>query len=450
MGNRQLRSENQMRVIRSRKVLIDDNWSPADIIMDDEGRIAEMAAYGVADRANAAEIDDHGDLCVMPGLVDTHVHLNEPGRMEWEGVETGTAAARAGGITTVIDMPLNSSPVTTSNKAFHQKASSVADRLAVDMGMHGGLVPQNASEIAALCQSGVWAIKAFLCPSGLDEFQHVTRSDLEVAMPIIARAGSLLMVHAEVQHPVAASTDARSYRDYMNSRPATFEHEAITMMIELVRQTDCPVHIVHLADSGCLDMLASARTQGLPITVETCPHYLLFEAESIADGDTRFKCAPPIRDRANREGLWQGLRDGVIDFIVSDHSPCPPEDKDLKGGRFDRAWGGISSLQLGLPAVWTAAQGRGYDLEEVWRWMSAEPGDLMGIQTEFAQGRPAHVCVFDPDATWVCEGKGLLHRHPVTPYDGHSFRGRVVTTYVWGDNSERRNGRVITRIDGDQ
>ncbi|MEM9365125.1 MAG: allantoinase AllB [Planctomycetota bacterium] len=437
-----------MRAIRSRKVLIDASWSPADIIMDEQGRIAEVVSYMSADvdatvGEKPAAVIDHGELCVMPGLVDTHVHLNEPGRTEWEGATTGTAAAKAGGITTLIDMPLNSSPVTTSLTAIREKAAAVSGKLSVDMGFHGGLIPDNARDIGALCQSGVWAIKAFLCPSGLDEFPHVTRGDLEVAMPIIADAGHVLMVHAEVQQPAPSAEGSRRYVDHMKSRPPAFERVAIEMMIDLVRQTRCPVHIVHLADAGCLDILASAREEGLPITVETCPHYLIFDADSVADGDTRFKCAPPIRDRANREGLWQGLRDGVIDFIVSDHSPCPPEDKDLSEGRFDHAWGGISSLQIGLPAVWTEACKRGHSLVDVWRWMSAAPGELIGMEAPFQPGRPAHICVFDPGAIWKCDARDLHHRHAITPYDGRTFQGKVVTTYVWGDASQKRSGRLV-------
>ena len=391
--------------------------------------------------------EDVGDAVLMPGLVDTHVHLNEPGRADWEGFATGTAAAAAGGITTVIDMPLNSSPVTTTADALAQKREAAADQLSADVGFHGGLIPGNAHRMNELLDAGVSGVKAFLCHSGLDEFPNATEKELREAMPVLAERGVPLLVHAELVHDAPAVPKelpgARRYADYLASRPPSFEQDAVAMMIDLCAATGCRTHIVHLADAGCLSMLLAARERGLPITVETCPQYLTFAAEDIADGRTEFKCAPPIREAAHREKLWDALAAGLIDMVVSDHSPCPPGMKALDTGRFDEAWGGISSLQLGLSVVWTEAQQRGHALADVVRWMGTHPAALVGLPHGIAVGHPAHLVVFDPDTTWTVDGTTLKHRHPVTPYHGRTLRGVVRQTFVHGRPASPGVGQLV-------
>ncbi len=380
---------------------------------------------------------------LLPGLVDPHVHLNEPGRTEWEGFETGTAAAAAGGVTTLVDMPLNSSPVTTTVQALEAKRAAAAEKLSVDVGLYAGLVPGNAEQIEPLLEAGVLGVKAFLCHSGIDEFPAATERELRAAMPLLAKHGLPLLAHAEIASPMPAMNDPMRYADYLASRPKAFERTAIEQMIGLCRETGCRTHIVHLADADCLPLLIDAKAEGLPLTVETCPHYLAFCAEEIPDGATQYKCAPPIRDAANRDRLWQGLADGVIDFIASDHSPCPPELKRLDTGRFDEAWGGISSLQLTLPIVWTEAERRGHTLAEVAAWLSHRPAELVGVEAGIRAGKPANFVAFDPEAEFVVTGEQLHHRHKLTPYEGRSLRARVETTYLRGKPASKGRGRLL-------
>ena len=405
-------------------------------IRADEGRIVEIGPY------DPSQADDWGDVALLPGLVDTHVHLNEPGRTDWEGFQTGTAAAAAGGITTLVDMPLNCSPVTTTAAALAAKRQAAQGKLSVDVGFYGGLIPGSERHLAELLDAGVLGVKAFLCPSGLDDFPAATEKELRAAMPLLAERGVPLLVHAELVREVRRAPVGRKYADYLASRPASCERQAIELMIDLCQATGCRVHIVHLADAGCLPALRAARAKGLPLTVETCPHYLTFAAEEIADGATAFKCAPPIRSAENRAQLWEGLRSGIIDLVATDHSPCPPELKVLKEGRFDVAWGGISSLQLSLPAVWTEASQRGFALTDVVRWMSVNPARLVGLEHGIQVGEPASLTVFDPDARLVVEGSQLLHRHKLTPYEGRTLRGVVRATYVRGQPAAIGAGRM--------
>ena len=427
-------------VLRSRRVELPGGTAAADVVIE-SGRIAAVNPHGEEQQIDL--VRDFGTLVLAPGLVDTHVHLNEPGRSDWEGFLSGTSAAKAGGVTTLVDMPLNSSPVTTSPQALDLKRAAADGKLCVDVGFHAGLVPENAEHIDVMIRSGSLAAKAFLCPSGIDEFRHIGERDLRIAMPKLAQCGAKLMVHAELVHDVAWMTSLHCYDDYKATRPASFERNAIEMMIRLAREYDCDVHIVHLADAGSLPMIAQARDEGLRLTVETCPHYLYFASESIADSSTQYKCAPPIRDAANRDGLWQGLRDGLIDLIVSDHSPCPPAMKELDSGRFDKAWGGISSLQLGLPIIWTEAARRGFTLRDVIDWMSKKPAALLNIPQGIKSGNPAHLFVLDPDASFVVDQSKLLHRHPITPYHGETLRGVVRQTFVHGHLDDLPRGKLL-------
>ncbi len=429
-----------VQILRSRKVLLADDLRPADIMIR-SGVIEAVAGHGTM--SGEPDVRDFGQIAILPGLVDIHVHINEPGRTQWEGFETATAAARAGGFTTLVDMPLNSSPVTTSLAALETKRQAALGKLNVDVGFHAGLVPENAASIETLIEAGAIAAKAFLCPSGIDEFGHCSEADLRIAMPRLASIGALLLVHAEVVHDVDPMPNPRRYADYLASRPRAFEQDAIAMMIRLVRDTGCRVHIVHLSDADCLPMIADARAEGLPITVETCPHYLFFDAESIEDGRTDFKCAPPIRDADNRDRLWQGLADGLIDMIVSDHSPCTIDLKQIETGRFDLAWGGISSLQLGLSIIYTEAIRRGFSIVDVVRWMLTEPARLVGIQQGIQAKNPAHFAVVDLDAMWVVDQTQLLHRNPLTPYHGRQLKGKVVETFVHGDSTGQGKGRIL-------
>jgi allantoinase len=424
--------------IVSRRAITPEGERAAALLIRDEKIVDVVAADGVpAD----FPIIDVGDRVLLPGLVDTHVHINEPGRTEWEGFETATKAAAAGGVTTLVDMPLNSSPVTTSAAAFQQKMYAADGKLWVDCGFYGGIVPGNEVEIEPLIGMGVLGFKAFLCHSGIDDFPAATAAELDFALQRCVDPPLLILVHAELAAPLAAEVEARlaaspqSYAAYLATRPPVWEHAAIQLLIDLCRKNGGPIHIVHLASADALPMIAAARAEGLPLTVETCPHYLTFAAEEIPDGDTRFKCAPPLRERENRDRLWQGLREGLIDTIGSDHSPAPPALKHLDTGDLKQAWGGIASLQLTLPAVWTAAAPRGFTLSDVAKWMSSRPAKLVGLHLRkgaLAPGYDADIVVFDPHAEWTVDAKQLHHRHKATPYEGRTLRGRVEATYLRG------------------
>jgi allantoinase len=398
----------------------------------DAGRIAAVDDH---DEAHADHVLDVGDLVVMPGLIDTHVHVNEPGRTEWEGFASATRAAAAGGITTLLDMPLNSIPATTTVGALAAKRRSALESSVINVEFIGGVVPGNAAEIEPLAKAGVRAFKCFLSPSGVEEFLNVTEADLREAFPALARTGLPLMVHAEDPACLLApSGDPRDYACYVASRPVAAEHAAIELLVRLVEWCETPVHIVHLSSATSLPIIRAARARGLPITVETCPHYLTFAAEEIANGATEFKCAPPIRDSAERDGLWRGLLDGEIDLVASDHSPCPPWMKETSGDFF-AAWGGIASLQLSLAAVWTGAARRGSSLGQIARWMSEAPARLARLYPRkgvLAVGSDADIMVWNPDETFVVDRDVLLHRHRVTPYAGRTLTGVVHATFVAG------------------
>jgi allantoinase len=395
----------------------------------------------------------------MPGVIDTHVHVNEPGRTEWEGFHTAGRAAAAGGVTTIVVMPLNCSPVATSVPALMTEAGAAAGTCLVDFGFWGGLVPGNTRHLAPMWEAGALGFKCFMVHSGIDEFPNVTDRDLAEAGPILASLRSVgggqrdrrtvLLAHAEdpltidrARAPSHLADHPRSYAHYLASRPAESEDRAIAHIIDFCARFSLPTHVVHLSSAGAIESLRAARARGLPISVETCPHYLTLAAEDIPDGATQFKCAPPIRERANQDRLWKALctsakpaEEGIIDLIASDHSPCPPELKRLDTGDFAAAWGGISSLQLTLPLVWTHASRRGHSLADLSRWLSAAPARLAGIDAfkgRIAPGFDADLIVFDPDAEWTVRAAAIHHRHKLTPYDGAGLRGSVVATLVRG------------------
>ena len=432
--------------VRSSRVVTPEGVHPSAVLIDS----GTITAIVDPDRIpEGYEIADEGDLVVMPGLVDTHVHINEPGRTEWEGFETATKAAAAGGVTTLVDMPLNSSPVTTTVAALKQKIASTKGKLTVDCGFYGGLVPGNTGDIEPMINAGVLGIKAFLVHSGIDEFPNATESDLRAAMPVIAHHQIPLLVHCELatnQKSLPRSPRGKpgpkqsfqgiqkSYREYLLSRPGSWEHAAIDLMVRLCGEYSCKVHIVHVSSSETIPLLHRARRAGLHLTTETCPHYLYFTAEGIADGDTRFKCAPPIREKKNRERLWKALSDGDLDFIVSDHSPSPPELKCLSTGDFRKAWGGISSLQFGLSIVWTQARERGFSMTNVAEWMCTRPAGFAGLATKgrIAPGYDADFVVWDPDGSFTVAPSMVHHRHTLTPYEGRVLSGKVKKTYLRG------------------
>lgn len=428
-----------MLALRSTRTITPAGERPA-LVLIDNGRIAEVLP---PDAAVDCPIADLGSLALLPGVIDPHVHLNEPGRTHWEGFNTGTRAALAGGLTTLVDMPLNSAPVTTSVANFREKLAAAAGQLHVNCGFWGGVVPGNAGEIEPLIAAGVLGFKAFLTHSGIDDFPNATESDLRAVMPILARHGVPLLVHCELSEDDDSwkRGDKRSYRNYLASRPKRWEDEAIALMIRLCAATECRTHIVHLSSADSLEQIAAAKARGLPLTVETAQQYLFFSAEDIADGQTQFKCAPPIRERANTAQLWAALQSGLIDFVATDHSPAPPDLKQLDSGDFTTAWGGIASLQLALPALWTAAHQRGATLADLTRWLSANPAKLIGQDRRkgrIAPGYDADLLVLDPEATFVVDQAALHHRHPVSPYHGRELRGVVEQTWLAGQRAYDR------------
>jgi allantoinase len=379
-----------------------------------------------------------GAAAVLPGLVDSHVHVNEPGRTEWEGFATATRAAAAGGVTTIVDMPLNCIPVTTTRAALETKRDAVGSLLSVDCAYWGGLVPGNLGEIGPLIESGVVGFKAFLVHSGIDDFPQVGEAELRAAMPLLGRRGVPLIVHAELEleTPPPSGKAPSTYASWLGSRPHEMEQRAVRMMIDLCRETRCPVHIVHLSSAEAIGDIAAARQAGLPFSVETCPHYLTFAAEEIPDGCTEYKCAPPIRETDNRERLWSALKTGTIDMVVSDHSPCTPALKCQDSGDFMAAWGGVASLQFGLSATWTGARARGIPLAELGRWMCERPAKLAGLwgrKGAIAPGYDADFVLFRPEASFTVEPEMIQHRHKLTPYVGRKLLGVVERTILRGE-----------------
>jgi allantoinase len=449
-------------VVRSRRVVLPDAERPASIHID-RGTITAVHAYD--DVAAGSRIFEAGDLVVSPGIVDTHVHVNEPGRTEWEGFDTATRAAAAGGVTTIVDMPLNSVPATTSVEGLRAKREAASGRCHVDVAFWGGVVPGNAADLDALdklARAGVRGFKCFLVPSGVDEFPAVDEGDLRRALPVLARRGVPLLVHAESPRLIADSgsrnADSRgpiytpqSYATYLATRPPEAEVEAVRMMIRLAEEFRVRTHIVHVSAAEAVDEIARARAAGTPLTAETCPHYLTFAASDVPDGATAFKCAPPIRESPHRAALWDGLRRGVLDLVATDHSPAPPALK-CTGGDFLRAWGGIASLELSLAATWTGLRAfgasTGLGFTDLARWMSAAPASLARLADRkgaIAVGRDADLIVWDPETAFTVDPATLQQRHKLTPYAGRCLNGVVRTTFVrgervWDDGRLTRSG----------
>jgi allantoinase len=419
--------------IHSRRVYLPDREVSATIIVE-KHRVSDILVDGSGDKFDGP-VEDVGDWVVFPGLVDTHVHINEPGRTLWEGFETASQAAAAGGITTLVDMPLNCTPVTTTPVALEEKIQACRDKLWVDCAFWGGVVPEHLDQLAQLAQAGVLGAKAFMCHSGIDDFPKSDADTLKEAMGYLKEANLPLLVHAELEDAaLEVNGDARDYSTYLASRPAQWEIKAIELIIELSRATGCAVHIVHLSAAMALDVLERARSEGVPITVETCPHYLCLIAEDIPAGATHFKCAPPIRRADNRDLLWKGLAAGTIDFIVSDHSPCVPSLKCMERGDFMEAWGGIASLQLGLSSIWTEASRRGFTLQNLVHWLSTNPARFAGLEFKgsIEVGKDADFVAWDPDALRQVTPDSLLFRHKTTPYLNRELKGQVKRTWLRG------------------
>ena len=418
--------------IASQKVLTLEGEKPAAILIKGEKILDVVSIENIPENCPT---EDMGNNMIMPGLVDAHVHINEPGRTDWEGFETATKAAAAGGITTIVDMPLNCIPVTTTVDALNQKIIATKDQLWIDCGFYGGLIPDNIQDLESLADAGVLGFKAFLSPSGIDEFPNISEKHLREALHILAKKGIPVLVHAELENGATSSEENKTYKYFQESRPKSWENNAIKLLIQLCREFNVHIHIVHLSSADILPEIAQTRKDGFPLTVETCPHYLHFSSERISDGDTRFKCAPPIWNGENRENLWAGLEEGIINFITSDHSPCTPELKNLEAGNFEKAWGGISSIQFALPVIWTECKQRGYSLEQLINWMSKQPAKFIGKDQQKGQISPgfdADLVCWNPDKKYIIKKEAIHHKNKLTPYEGESLYGVVNATFLRG------------------
>jgi allantoinase len=436
-------------VIRGERILTTAGVAAREVGVRD-GSIVAIEPLGNGLRGREV-LELAADETLIPGLVDTHVHVNEPGRTEWEGFASATRAAAAGGVTTIIDMPLNSIPPTINAAALEEKRNAARDQAFVDVGFWGGAVPGNTGDLRPLHDEGVFGFKCFLLHSGVDEFPPLDADEMEKDMAELKTFDSLMIVHAEDSRAIerAPHAEGDQYQRFLASRPRGAENVAIAEVIERARWTGARAHILHLSSSDALPMIASAKRDGVKLTVETCPHYLTLLAEEIPNGATAFKCCPPIREASNRELLWKGLEDGIIDCIVSDHSPSTLDLKDLENGDFGVAWGGVASLQLGISLIWTEARQRGIPLEQVVDWMSRRPAELarMTRKGQLALGYDADFSVFAADESFVVDAKKLKHKNPITPYDGKPLAGVVRRTFLRGAeiDGETPTGRLIRR-----
>ncbi|MFD1212297.1 allantoinase AllB [Arthrobacter sp. GCM10027362] len=436
-------------VIRGGRILTTAGITAREVGIRD-GRIVAIEPLG--NRLTGREVVElAADETLIPGLVDTHVHVNEPGRTEWEGFASATRAAAAGGVTTILDMPLNSIPPTVNVPALEEKRAAAAGQAFVDVGFWGGAVPGNIGDLRPLHDEGVFGFKCFLLHSGVDEFPPLDADEMEKDMGELKGFDSLMIVHAEDSRAIdrAPHAEGDQYAKFLASRPRGAENVAIAEVIERARWTGARAHILHLSSSDALPMIASAKRDGVRLTVETCPHYLTLLAEEIPNGATAFKCCPPIREASNRELLWKGLEDGIIDCIVSDHSPSTLDLKDLENGDFGVAWGGVASLQLGLPLIWTEARRRGIPLEQVVSWMSQKPAQLARLtrKGQLALGFDADFAVFAADESFVVDVDKLHHKNPISPYNGKPLAGVVRRTFVRGREVDFRQpgGALIRR-----
>ncbi len=441
--------------IISHRVLTPKGERPAAILIQEE---KIMDVVSISEIPSDCPVEDMKNDVVMPGLVDTHVHINEPGRTDWEGFETATKAAAAGGITTLVDMPLNCIPVTTTVDALNQKIAATKNQLWVDCGFYGGLIPDNLQDIESLADAGVLGFKAFLSHSGIDEFPNINEKHLREALPIFANKGIPILVHAELENGAIQSENHSTYKSFQDSRPKSWENNAVKLLIQLSKEFDARIHIVHLSSADILAEIAQTRNDGYPISVETCPHYLHFSSEHISDGDTRFKCAPPIWESDNKEKLWSGLENGLINFITSDHSPCTAELKNLEVGDFEKAWGGISSIQFTLPVIWTECKTRGYSMDQLINWMSKQPAKFIGKDQQKGQISPgfdADLVCWNPDEKYIIQKEAIHHKNKLTPYEGESLYGVVNATFLRGqkvyENGEflgNPTGKIILNNNG--
>ena len=438
--------------IKGHNICTPDGIQSAVVLIRD-GVIADMV-NSLPEQVDQPVIDI-GEKLLMPGIIDPHVHINEPGRTHWEGFSTATQAAAVGGITTLVDMPLNSHPVTTTVAAFEEKLAAADGQLQVNCGCWGGIVPGNTSEIEKLIDKGVLGFKAFLTHSGIDEFPNVTEQDLRQAMPVIAKYDLPLLVHCELtDNRQYAISNVRAYQQYLQSRPATWEDDAIALMIRLCEEFQCRVHIVHLSSANSIPQIQQAKQKGLPLTVETAQHYLYFNAETIPDAQTVYKCAPPIREKANNERLWQALQDGIIDFVATDHSPAPPDMKQIQSGDLVKAWGGIASLQFALPVLWTAARRRNIPPSYMAKWLCEKPALLAGLRNskgKIAKGFDADLVVWDPNRSFKVTADLIKHKHKITPYLNETLYGVTEQTWLRGEQivehgaiTQLNKGKIIT------
>lgn len=437
--------------LHSKQVLIGSELKEATLFIKD-GVITDIREGKLS--ATDVPVEDLGNLVVMPGLIDSHVHINEPGRTEWEGFETMTKAAIAGGITTLVDMPLNSSPVTIDAKTFNDKIAVTKDKLYCNCGFWGGIVPANADKLEELVDCGVLGIKAFLTHSGIDEFPNVTLEDLKKGLATLAKYQIPMLAHAEIDEMhegiPAFEKNPTNYMSYLNSRPKIWEDKAVEMMISLCEEYKTPVHIVHLSSADSLPQLKAARSKGLPVSVETCPQYLYFCAEEIPNANTLFKCAPPIRERENNEKLWNALKDGLIDFVVTDHSPATPDLKKIDSGNLKEAWGGIASIQFSLPVVWTAAKKRNFAVEKIADLMSKNVAKFIGFEKTKGQlkvGYDADIVVWDPEMSFTVKAADIHYRHKISPYVGEELKGVIKQTYI-GGKKVFENGKFLSLPQG--